>query len=496
MMAASLMHGVPLSMLLRDIVAVSSVADRHIEHLSLDSREVRPASCFIALAGHQDDGSRYAAQAIARGAIAVVAERPLSDLRLDVPVLHSPHIRQHLGVLANRFFDSPSAALKLCAVTGTNGKTTVAHLLAQAVALMGEASGYIGTLGAGALGQLVPLTNTTPDIITINRWLASCRARNCAAVALEASSHALAQGRLDGLMISAAAFTNLGHDHLDYHLDIENYGAAKRRLFAQPGLGAAVVNLDDNFGAELVPSLPSNLNVWTCSSRTASARLRADDIVAMPTGMQFTLEIDGWRQHIASRLVGRFNVDNALVVCGLLLAVGYDRDAIVAALPALRGVPGRAEECGQTAAGARVFVDYAHSPDSLAAILTTLRDLAPRRIVVVFGCGGNRDRSKRPMMGAIAERHAQHVVITSDNPRKEIAADIAAEICAGMRTPSAATIILDRGLAIRTALAEAGEGDFVLIAGKGHERTQESGGQITPFSDHDEIARVLRGYQS
>ena len=495
MMATSLTHGVSLSMLLRDIVAVPAVAERHIEDLTLDSREVRPGSCFIALAGHQDDGGRYAAQAIARGAIAVLSERPLDDLRLDIPVLHSPHLRQYLGALANRFFDTPSAALKLCAVTGTNGKTTVAHLLAQAVVQIGDASGYIGTLGAGALGQLAPLANTTPDIITINRWLASCRARDCTVVALEASSHALAQQRLDGLVISAGAFTNLGHDHLDYHVDIAHYGSAKRRLFAQPALNAAVVNIDDAFGAELTHSLASNLAVWTCSSRAASARLRADNIVVVPTGMQFTLEIDGWRRHIASRLVGRFNVDNLLVVCGLLLAAGYSRETIVRVLPGLCGVTGRADECGQTVDGARIFVDYAHTPDSLAAILATLRALAPRRIVVVFGCGGDRDRSKRPMMGAIAERDAECLIITADNPRNESATEIAAEICAGMRMPSAATVIIDRGLAIRTALAQAAEGDFVLIAGKGHERTQECGGQITPFSDHDEIARALHEYQ-
>ena len=495
MMATSLLHGVPLSTLLRDIVTVPAALDRHVEDLTQDSREVRAGSCFIALAGHQDDGSRYAAQAIARGALAVLAERPLSNLRPDVPVLHSPHLRQHLGALANRFFDTPSAALKLCAVTGTNGKTTVAHLLAQAVEQMGEAAGYIGTLGAGALAQLAPLANTTPDIITINRWLASCRARGCTVVALEASSHALAQQRLDGLAISAAAFTNLGHDHLDYHLNLDNYGAAKRRLFAQPGLGSAVINIDDVLGAELARSLPPSFALWTCSSRDGRARLRADDIVAAATGMQFTLDIDAWRKRIASHLVGRFNVDNLLVVCGLLLAAGYTREAIAEVLPALRGVTGRAEECGRTARGARVFVDYAHTPDSLAAILATLRALAPRRIVVVFGCGGGRDRSKRALMGAIAERDAERLIVTADNPRNELAADIAAEICAGMRRPSAATVLVDRALAIRTALADADDGDFVLIAGKGHERTQESAGQMTAFSDHVEIARALLEHQ-
>lgn len=491
MMATTLVHGLPLSALLRGIVTVPTELDRHVEDLTQDSREVRPGSCFIALAGHHDDGSRYAAQAIAQGALAILAERPLRNLRPDVPVLHSPHLRQHLGTLANRFFDTPSAALKLCAVTGTNGKTTVAHLLAQAVEHMGAAAGYIGTLGAGALAALAPLANTTPDIITINRWLARCRARACTVVALEASSHALTQQRLDGLALHAAGFTNLGHDHLDYHRDLASYGAAKRRLFAQPALGAAVVNIDDVCGAELVRQLPSAMTLWTCSSRQAHARLRADNIIAAAGGMQFTLDIDGWRTPIASRLIGRFNVDNLLIVCGLLLVAGFAREALVQALPALRGVTGRAEECGRTARGARVFVDYAHTPDSLAAILATLRALLPRRIVLVFGCGGDRDRSKRALMGAIAERDAERLIITTDNPRNEAPAEIAAEICSGMREPASATLLPDRALAIRAALTAADDGDFVLIAGKGHERTQDIAGHITPFSDHAEIARVL-----
>ena len=493
MMAGMLKHSVTLSELLEDIVAVPSARDRHIEDITLDSREARAGSCFVALAGHKDDGSRYAADAIARGAIAVLAEHPLPALRPDIPVLCSANLRAHLGTLANRFFDTPSAALKLCAVTGTNGKTTVAHLLAQAVEQMGEAAGYIGTLGAGALRKLQPLANTTPDVFTINRHLAASRERGCTLVALEASSHALAQQRLAGLSIVAAAFTNLGHDHLDYHIDLDAYGAAKRRLFAHPDLKAAVLNIDDALGAQLALTRPSAEAVWTCSSRNAAARLRADGIVAAASGMQFTLDIDGYRRRIASRLAGRFNVDNLLGVCGLLLACGYEREAIVEVLPLLRGVTGRAEECGRTASGARVFVDYAHTPDSLVAILATLRELAPRRIVVVFGCGGGRDRSKRPVMGAIAERDAERVFVTADNPRDEDPATIAAEICAGMRAPQAASVIIDRAQAIAAALAEAEDGDFVLIAGKGHERTQESAGRMTAFSDHVEINRALTG---
>ena len=251
MMASSRLYGVSLTGLLRDIALVPATFERQVEDLTLDSREVRPGSCFVALLGHQDDGGRYAADAIERGAIAVLTERPLHGLRPDVPVLHCAQLRQQLGTLANRFFATPSAALKLCAVTGTNGKTTVAHLLAQAVVQLGEAAAYIGTLGAGALNHLQPLGNTTPDILTINRHLAASRDRGCTLAALEASSHALAQERLAGLEIAAAAFTNLGHDHLDYHRDREAYGAAKRRLFGYAKLGAAVLNIDDALGAQI-----------------------------------------------------------------------------------------------------------------------------------------------------------------------------------------------------------------------------------------------------
>lgn len=491
MMAGTLAHSVRLSALLRDIATVPRALDRHIQDITLDSREVRAGSCFIALGGHKDDGAAYAADAISRGAIAIVAERPLTELRPDVPVLHSADLRQQLGAIANRFFDTPSAALKLCAVTGTNGKTTVAHLVVQAVQAMGEAAGYIGTLGAGALDDLAPLVNTTPDVITINRWLAASRDRGCRVVAMEASSHALAQQRLAGLKIHVGAFTNLGHDHLDYHIDVDAYGAAKRRLFAHPDLEAVVVNIDDALGAKIAHERSVSPRLWTSSSRDAGARLRADGIVAAGTGMHFTLDIDGWRRRIASRLAGRFNVDNLLVVCGLLLACGYAREAVADVLPLLHGVSGRAEECGRSQRGARVFVDYAHTPDSLAAILATLRELAPRRIIVVFGCGGGRDRSKRAVMGAIAERDAERVIVTADNPRNESAAAIAAEIVAGMRAPQAARVVIDRAAAIRAAIDEAEDGDFVLVAGKGHERTQESAGHRTAFSDHAEIARAL-----
>ena len=484
----------PLSALLAGVRPIDVGDDRAISDLALDSRMVGAGCCFVALRGSRDHGTRFAADAVARGAVAILTEEALPSAPDGVPVIHVPGLRELLGTLANRLFDTPSQAVRVFAVTGTNGKTTVAHLAAQAFALLEGDAGYIGTLGAGPLQALEANANTTPDVITVNRWLARLRARGTSAVTLEASSHALDQGRLAGLRIRGAAFTNLGRDHLDYHGDMASYGAAKRRLFELPGVAAAVVNIDDPFGAALAADLASRLPLITCSSghghgaAPARAALTASAIEVDATGLRFALGADGASVPVASALIGRFNIDNLLVIAGLLRTAGFALPRIGATLGRLGAVPGRLEACGATPAGARVFVDYAHSPDSLAAVLATLRELAPRKLHLVFGCGGDRDRGKRPLMGACAEAGADAVVVTSDNPRSERAADIAAEILAGMRAPSRATVIEDRAQAIRAAIAAAAEGDIVLVAGKGHEATQIIGSSVRPFSDRAEVA--------
>lgn len=491
MMAVSAASAMPLSRLLEGFAVCAQDEDRLVEDLTLDSREVRPGTCFVALAGSRDDGVRHVDDAVARGAVAVVCERALPARSDGVPLLHAPALRSGLGALARRFFAHPSADLMLCAVTGTNGKTSVAHLFVQAVALLGGRAGYLGTLGAGDLDALAPLPNTTPDVITIQRWLARFRAAGCTAAALEASSHGLAQDRLAGLDLFAAAFTNLGHDHLDYHRDLEDYAAAKRRLFAHPGLARVALNVDDALGARIARELPAHIAQITCSSHAAPARLRADAIVQRGAGLAFRVTLDGASAMFETALAGRFNVDNLLLVTALLHACGYALDDISAIAPRLRGVPGRAEPCGTTPRGARVIVDFAHSPDSLAAILATMNALGPRQLWLVFGCGGERDRSKRPLMGAVAEQGAAHVIVTSDNSRGEAPRAIAEDILAGMQEPGAARVILDRAAAIRCALAEAGPGDIVLIAGKGHETTQEQNGRRTEFSDQRQVAQAL-----
>ncbi|MEX2479726.1 MAG: UDP-N-acetylmuramoyl-L-alanyl-D-glutamate--2,6-diaminopimelate ligase [Gammaproteobacteria bacterium] len=490
----------PLSALLSGIGPVPAAVDRDVHDITLDSREVVPGSCFIALRGSREHAySSYAADARARGAAAIVTDDGDGDAAAvsDVPVVRVPALRRHLGEIANRFFDTPSAAMRVIGITGTNGKTTVAYLTAQAVARFDGACAYIGTLGAGLLGALTPTRNTTPDIITINRWLARFRAQGVTTTTLEASSHALDQGRLDGLRVKAAAFTNLGRDHLDYHRDLAHYEASKRRLFEQPGLAAAAINIDDPSGATLAADLQARLEVWSCSAAApAAARVSARAIAATLHGTRFDIGVaDRWHR-IDSRLIGHFNVDNLLLTAALLLALDRDSDRdmerIAACLSALGPVPGRMEACGVSASGAHVLIDFAHTPDGLSAALASLRDVGANRIGVVFGCGGDRDRGKRPLMAAAVERYADWMIVTADNPRSENLADINAAISDGFSAAADFLIIDDRAEAIRAAVARAGRDDIVLIAGKGDESTQESGGLQLPFSDREQVRAALR----
>lgn len=487
-----------LSTLLAGIAVVEPAQDRVLSDLTLDSREVVPGSCFLALRGSRENAyQRYAATACARGAVAVVTDDCTSTATLPVPTIRIPALRRHLGLLARRYFADPSRALRVVAVTGTNGKTTVAHLTAQAYAHLGMPYGYVGTLGSGRLDALVGGANTTPDVISLSRTFASLRDAGCVGAALEASSHAIDQGRLDGLRLHTAAFTNLGRDHLDYHGDLAGYERAKHRLFAQPALVAAVINVDDASGARLIRGLPHGLELWTCSTRGRAPvapherRLNARDIALGVDGLEFELEVDGRAAPVHSRLIGRFNVDNLLMIAGLMLTGGIDFDRTCACLGQLVAVPGRLEACGLTARGARVFVDYAHTPDALDAVLGSLRALDPSALGVVFGCGGDRDQGKRPHMAAAVERHADWAIVTSDNPRGEAPDAIAAQITAGFSPRMDVAVVDDRAAAIRAALARGAAGGIVLIAGKGHETTQECAGLRVPFDDREQVRRAL-----
>ncbi|HET6603837.1 MAG TPA: UDP-N-acetylmuramoyl-L-alanyl-D-glutamate--2,6-diaminopimelate ligase [Xanthomonadaceae bacterium] len=484
--------GMRLSELLDGHARVSPTQDAVVHGLTQDSRQVSRGDAFVALRGASTHGLRHADAAMAAGAAAIVFEPPAPGQ--VIPPSRSVAVdglRTRLGAIADRFFQAPSAALRVIGVTGTNGKTSTVQLIAQALSAAGRSAGTIGTLGAGLHGHERPLERTTPDVISVHGLLADMRAQGAGDVAMEVSSHALEQGRVDGVRFSVAAFTNLTHEHLDYHGSLEAYGTAKARLFAWPALGAAVINLDDAFGAQLLARLPSGVRaIGYSAGGRAHAAVRAASLAPTAEGIGFELLIEDRRAHVDSALLGRFNVENLLAVAGVLWALDWSLEDIASALAALRPVPGRMNRVGGGSLPL-VVVDYAHTPDALEQALHTLREHCRGRVLCVFGCGGRRDRGKRPQMGAIAERLADRVIVTDDNPREEDGDAIVVEILAGLSRPEAVAVVRDRESAIAQALTEAVAGDIVLVAGKGHERYQERGGQRIPFDDAAVARRVL-----
>jgi UDP-N-acetylmuramoyl-L-alanyl-D-glutamate--2,6-diaminopimelate ligase len=461
--------------------------------LTLDSRAVAPGHAFVALAGATTHGLQHALQANARGAAAVLFEPPApAGSLLPDNAIAVPHLRARLGSMADRFHASPSRALRVVGVTGTNGKTSTVQLLAQAWHGAGAVAGSIGTLGAGLHGALAAGERTTPDVIRVHAALAAMRDAGASHVAMEVSSHALEQGRVDAVAFEIAVFTNLTRDHLDFHGDMASYFAAKARLFAWPDLAAVVINLDDAHGRELALRLPPELRRIGVSARGArDAELRAEAIVLSAGGIAFELAGSGERVAVRSPMLGRFNVDNLLAVAGVLRAQDWTLARIGAALATLQPVPGRMSRLGGESGAALVVVDYAHTPDALEQTLASLRGHTAGRLICVFGCGGERDRGKRPQMAAIAERGADQVIVTDDNPRGEDGDVIAREIVAGFVQPARHRVVRDRAAAIAAALREAQAGDTVLIAGKGHEPYQEIAGQRHPFDDLEVARGVL-----
>jgi UDP-N-acetylmuramoyl-L-alanyl-D-glutamate--2,6-diaminopimelate ligase len=400
-------------------------------------------------------------------------------------------LRAQLGEIASRFFDRPSETLRVIGVTGTNGKTSIVQLLANALDGLGSRAATIGTLGAGLVGAIDAGERTTPDVISVHALLAQFRDAGAQSVAMEVSSHALDQHRVDAVAFDLAVFTNLTRDHLDYHGDMAAYGAAKAKLFAWPGLQAAVINVDDAFGRELAATLPHGVGRYRYGVDGADAEIRATAVRTGSDGLRFALATPWGEGEIASPLLGRFNVANLLAVAGCLGALGYTFAQIQDALARLRPVAGRMSRLGGGDSAPLVVVDYAHTPDALEQALTSLRAHCAGRLVCVFGCGGDRDRGKRPQMGAIAERLADRIIVTDDNPRSEDGDAIVADIVAGLANPRATTIQRDRARAIALALAQARAGDVVLIAGKGHEPYQEIGGVRHAFDDLDVARRTL-----
>ncbi|MBU1237546.1 MAG: UDP-N-acetylmuramoyl-L-alanyl-D-glutamate--2,6-diaminopimelate ligase [Gammaproteobacteria bacterium] len=457
--------------------------------LCADSRAVRPGDVFVAMPGYRSDGRSYIADAVRRGAAAVLYE-PGIETDVAVPAIEVPDLAALSGDIAHLVFGRPSEQLWMAGVTGTNGKTSVSQWIAQAMNLFDCPCAVIGTLGNGFPNKLAESANTTPDAITLHRLLAGFVEHGAVACAMEVSSIGLDQNRIAGADFDVAVFTNLTRDHLEYHGTMEAYGAAKAKLFDWPGLGAAVVNLDDPFGAELDARLAGRVRTigYTLTGKVSRGEtLAAQDFAMTATGIAFTL--NGVR--VEAPVVGRFNASNLLAVIGALLAGEETLEDIAGVLPRLTFPPGRMQAVGGEDAPL-VVIDYAHTPDALEKALGALRETAMARggrLACVFGCGGERDPGKRPMMGAVAERLADRILLTSDNPRDEDPAAILAGIAAGMQARP--EIEPDRARAIEIAIAAADSCDVILLAGKGHERYQEIVGVRHPFSDLEHARAAL-----
>ena len=458
-----------------------------ITGLTADSRDVRPGMLFAALAGSRADGRDFIDDAVARGAAAVLADPSLAGLALPVPLILDANPRRRLALMAARLFERQPRCV--AAVTGTNGKTSVAGFTRQIWTGLGLAAGALGTLGLDAAGVQRSGNLTTPDPVQLHALLAELAGAGIDHLVLEASSHGLDQHRLDGVGLSAAAFTNLSRDHFDYHGSFAEYLAAKRRLFSEllPPEGIAVLNADQPEYAPLAEVCRGRGIVVLDYGRRAE-RLRLQLQVPDPDGQEIRFALDGREHEVRLSLVGRFQAANALAALGLVVACGADPAAAIGALAGLRGVRGRLERILGHPRGAQVFVDYAHTPDALAQALDALRPHAAGRLVALFGCGGDRDPGKRAEMGRIAATQADQVFVTDDNPRSEEPAAIRRAILAGC---PGALEIGDRRAAIRTALAGLEAGDVLLVAGKGHESGQIVGERVLPFDDAAEVRAAL-----
>jgi UDP-N-acetylmuramoyl-L-alanyl-D-glutamate--2,6-diaminopimelate ligase len=455
--------------------------------VTADSRTVTPGDLFIAIPGTKADGGRYIADAEARGAVAAIsAESAVVPASLNIPVLRTPDPRVALAAIAARIYAGQPATV--VAVTGTSGKTSVAEFTRQIFAACGRQAASLGTIGVVSPKTTIYGSLTTPDPVSLHKTLASLAREGVTHLAMEASSHGLDQHRLDGVTIAAAAFTNLGRDHMDYHPTIEEYFAAKMRLFENllPPDRPAVINRDGAYAAEAEAVARRSGRPVLTVGRTGET-IKLDKAEATGFAQRLTLTAGGTTTTVDLPLVGAYQVENALVASALAIATGEEPPRVLAALSTLKGVKGRLEIIGERN-GALGVVDYAHKPEALAAALDACRPFATGRLICVFGCGGDRDRGKRPIMGRIAAEKSDVVIVTDDNPRTEFASAIRAEVLAGA---TGATEIGDRAEAIHAAVAMMGPGDVVLIAGKGHETGQIVGDAVLPFSDHDVLAEAL-----
>ncbi|PHV12769.1 UDP-N-acetylmuramoyl-L-alanyl-D-glutamate--2,6-diaminopimelate ligase [Chitinimonas sp. BJB300] len=479
-----------------DWTAIDAIAAGR--HLVADSRRVKPGDAFLAFQGEYSDGRSHIANAIAAGAGCVLWEAENFSWPVDwqTPNLAIPQLRAQAGIIASHLLGNPSQSLWTIGITGTNGKTSCAHWLAQAFTLLGKRPVLLGTLGYGALDALTEASHTTPDALRLHNLLAEFRETGATHLAMEVSSHGIEQARVHGVEFDVAVFTNLTRDHLDYHGSMAAYGAAKRKLFEWEGLQTAIINSDDAFGVELLEQIPKTL---TLSYGLNDGDLRATKLACNLDGIHMHISSPWGPAELKSPLLGSFNAYNLLACLGVLLKSDVSLADAVAVLEQVESAKGRMQRLG---GGKKplLVVDYAHTPDALENALSTLREVLPasRRLFCVFGCGGDRDKGKRPQMGRIACHLADTVIITNDNPRKEDPKAIIRDILAGVDGVAAKhinrgdySILSNRAAAIRSAIELAEPGDIVLIAGKGHEEYQDANGVKTPFSDVNEAEAAL-----
>jgi len=477
----------PLDRILAGLVDAERVPSLTVAGLAMDSRRLAAGDAFVAVGGTRGHGMEHAESALSAGAAVVLHDgaAPVPEA-IRARCVEVPGLVAELHSICARYWDDPAAGLDLTAVTGTNGKSSVAWLLAQALG-----GGMIGTLGIGRPHALTAASHTTPDLPSLYKALAGLRDDGVGKVVIEASSHALDQRRLAGLSFCSVIFTNLERDHLDYHGSLEEYGRAKARLFTDYPSRYQLINADDEFGRRLADQLNDSPGLVRYGLETA----RRPDVLgtirrATLEGLQMDVNTPEGRVCCASRLIGRINASNIAIVIAGLTVRGYNVRDIAGIVAELDPVPGRMNRIDGPA-GQRVVIDYAHSPDALGNALAALRQVTDEKLVCVFGCGGERDRGKRPMMGRIAESLADEVILTNDNPRGEDPLKILREIQAGMARPDRVRVIPDRRQAIGCAVAGAGTGDCVLVAGKGHEQTQDLGDSVIAFSDFDAVRSAL-----
>jgi len=483
------MAGSNYSMTLADILALFSIdhdSRVNISSLALDSRKVSAGALFFAYPGVAADGRDYVQAAQQAGAVAIIYEADgfVLPAAIDVPAFAVHQLQSMVGFVAHEFYRRPSTEMQVFGVTGTNGKTTCCYLLTQALTKMGMQAAMIGTIGFGKLNALSAISQTTPDPISVHKLLARLRDQGCTQVSMEVSSHALDQGRINGVQFFCALFTNLSHDHLDYHGDMQRYAAAKQKLFTQFACELVITNADDPFGASLVDVANAEFIV----SYGQSGDVYADEVSLHSDGITLLIEGSGVEFELHTPLIGKVNIPNIEMLVATLLALSTSIEDIQGIVAELAPAPGRMELYTADDQPS-VVVDYAHTPDALEKALLSVQEHCQGRLWCVFGCGGDRDKAKRPVMGTVAEKHADCLIVTNDNPRFESPEKIAEDILVGITGP--AQIVLERDRAISAAVTQAHAEDWVLVAGKGHEATQQIGDEYRDFSDRDFVADLL-----